>query len=183
MRIVPPVPAEEITSSAFAFNIRISDVDDALCGRLETAISLFFSRNCAEGVIARNESDPTILDVACKIRYEKSIRQFILVKQLRTRYIVRCFPEDADLLAESQAGTLGVASGGSQAVKKRTRSSGGDLTGGIAWGPALPDTEARNKRRREHRTSHWGAQSEDTALWRGVNDTEGSSGADATSPF
>ncbi len=93
MRIVPPVPAEEITSSAFAFNIRISDVDDALCGRLETAISLFFSRNCAEGVIARNESDPTILDVACKIRYEKSIRQFILVKQLRTRYIVRCFPE------------------------------------------------------------------------------------------
>ena len=90
---------------------------------------------------------------------------------------------DADLLAESQAGTLGVASGGSQAVKKRTRSSGGDLTGGIAWGPASPDTEARNKRRREHRTSHWGAQSEDTALWRGVNDTEGSSGADATSPF
>ena len=45
MRIVPPVPAEEITSSAFAFNIRISDVDDALCERLETAISHYFSRN------------------------------------------------------------------------------------------------------------------------------------------
>jgi len=90
---------------------------------------------------------------------------------------------DEDLLAESQAGTLGVPSGGSQAVKKRTRSSGGDLTGGIAWGPASPDTEARNKRRREHRTSHWGAQSEDTALWRGANDTEGSSEADASSPF
>ena len=93
MRIVPPVPAEEITSSAFAFNIRISDVDDALCGRLETAISHYFSRNCAEGVIARNESDPTILDVACKIRYEKRIKQFSLVRSLRTRHISPCFPE------------------------------------------------------------------------------------------
>jgi len=93
MRIVPPVPAEEITSSAFAFNIRISDVNDALCGRLETAISQYFSRNCAEGVIARNESDPTILDVACKIRYEKRIKQFSLVRSLRTRHIPLCFPE------------------------------------------------------------------------------------------
>ena len=92
MRIVPPVPAKEITSSAFAFNIRISDVDDALCGRLETVISHYFSRNCAEGVIARNESDPAILDVACKIHYEKRIKQRILVEKLRTRHIVRCFP-------------------------------------------------------------------------------------------
>ena len=69
------VNTAEVTASAFDLNIRICDVDDALCGRLETAITQSLIRDCTQGVIARNVSTSTILDLSCKIRYEKCIKQ------------------------------------------------------------------------------------------------------------
>ena len=87
------VNTAEVTASAFDLNIRICDVDDALCGRLETAITQSLIRDCTQGVIARNVSTSTILDLSCKIRYEKCIKQHHFVKNLRNRHIVPGFPE------------------------------------------------------------------------------------------
>ena len=87
------VNTAEVTASAFDLNIRICDVDGALCGRLETAITQSLIRDCTQGVIARNVSTSTISDLSCKIRYEKCIKQDHFVNSLRSKHIVLGFPE------------------------------------------------------------------------------------------
>ena len=93
MSKAPKIAAPDVIASCFAVNITIRDVDAGLLDRLTTAIAEYFSRTCAEGVIARNESSATILDLACKIRFEKSIKKRSMIQSLRTRHICRTFSE------------------------------------------------------------------------------------------
>ena len=93
MSKAPKIAAPDVIASCFAVNITIRDVDAALLDRLTTVIALYFSRTCAEGVVARNESNATILDLACKIRFDKCINKRFMIQNLRTRHICRTFPD------------------------------------------------------------------------------------------
>ena len=93
MSKAPKVAAPDVIASCFSVNITIRDVDAGLLDWLTTAIAQYFSRTCAEGVIARNESNATILDLACKIRFDKCINKRFMIQNLRTRHICRTFPD------------------------------------------------------------------------------------------
>jgi len=96
MRILSPPPKltpKDVVSSSFVVSIRVGDVDHVLSERITTAIGNYFRRSAAEAVVARNESNATILDLACTIHYAKSVNQANLIHSLRQRYIFSCFPE------------------------------------------------------------------------------------------
>ena len=55
-------------------------MDDALCGRLETAITQSLIRDCTQGVIARNVSTSTKLDFHAKFDMKNVSNNTILLK-------------------------------------------------------------------------------------------------------
>ena len=92
MSKAPKVAAPDVIASCFAVNITIRDVDAGLLDRLTTAIAQYFSRTCAEGVIARNESNATILDLACKIRFDKCINKRFMIQAFAPDTFAGPFP-------------------------------------------------------------------------------------------
>jgi len=96
MRILNPsqtIAAKDVVSSIFALSIRICDVDHVLSERITSDIEHYLSQSAAEAVMARNEADATILDLACTIRYTRNVNQGNLTRNLRKRHIYPCFPE------------------------------------------------------------------------------------------
>ena len=90
MRILNPsqtIAAKDVVSSIFALSIRICDVDHVLSERITSDIEHYLSQSAAEAVMARNEADATILDLACTIRYTRNVNQGNLTRNLRKRHI------------------------------------------------------------------------------------------------
>ena len=65
------VTSKDVTASAFDLDIGSCGVEDVLLQRLTTAIGNYVSRNCAEGILAYNETNPNKQDLACRIRFKE----------------------------------------------------------------------------------------------------------------
>ena len=52
------VTSKDVTASAFDLDIGSCGVEDVLLQRLTTAIGNYVSRNCAEGILVYNETNP-----------------------------------------------------------------------------------------------------------------------------
>jgi hypothetical protein len=64
-----------------------------LSERINSDLEHYLSQSAAEAVMARDEADATILDLACTIRYAKDVNQGNLTRNLRKRHTYPCFPE------------------------------------------------------------------------------------------
>ena len=64
-----------------------------LSERINSDVEHYLSQSAAEAVMARDEADATILDLACTIRYAKDVNQGNLTRNLRKRHTYPCFPE------------------------------------------------------------------------------------------
>jgi len=96
MRILSPSPtiaAKDVISSQFALNIRVCDVDYVLSERITAEIKHYVRACAVEAVLARNEANTTMLELACTIHYARDVNQANLTRNLRNRHIYPCFPE------------------------------------------------------------------------------------------
>ena len=97
MKPNPSQKANDVISSSFHINITVSDVDQETNHRLTTTIERILRKAAVTVLIAKNESDPTKLDLTCAIVYPKSTKQSAVMRNIRSRYIPSCFPDGINI--------------------------------------------------------------------------------------
>ena len=90
MRILKPTSAAE-ASDLFQINIIVREASDLIMGQIVTAVEQSLIAIYAE--IARNNSDPAKLDMACTIRLANEIKKREFIKNFRKWCIQPCFAE------------------------------------------------------------------------------------------
>ena len=86
--------ANDVISSSFHINITVCDVDQETNHLLTTTIERILRKTAVTVLIAKNESDPTKLDLTCAIVYPNSTKQSAVIRNIRSRYIPPCLPNE-----------------------------------------------------------------------------------------